>query len=211
MWNIERGLEFDLIRLALSDPEEVERAANQRGTAGSSNATIDRQLRVLRDADIIILNEVGMKRIEYRDITKERSQGTRDELHFWRSNSSKWTGVALGPDAVKLEDPGQAERMRVELRVEPSRYLGVAMGNAILSRYPIEPARIVRLPVRHDWFAPSGPRSPRSKRAIVLLPTKSSSSASTDRSRRGRRMALIADVQVHRFAGRFSQRRGCPC
>ena len=73
-WNIERGLNFDLIRLAFSDPDGFKEQALARGALTPERlAKIDRQLITLRDADIIILNEVdlGMKRTDYRDVAKE--------------------------------------------------------------------------------------------------------------------------------------------
>jgi len=86
---------------------------NQRGTAGSSNATIDRQLRILRAADIIILNEVdlGMKRTEYRDIAKELASALGMNYTFSVEFVEVDRLVDLGLNAVKLEDPNQAERM----------------------------------------------------------------------------------------------------
>jgi hypothetical protein len=72
-WNIERGLNFDLIRLALSDPSGFKQAALERGELDTSKQSqIEQQLRMLRDADLIVLNEVdlGMKRTDYRDVAK---------------------------------------------------------------------------------------------------------------------------------------------
>ena len=54
-WNIERGLNFDLIRLALSDPEGFKQSTRPSEVL---DAKIDQQLRTLRDADIVVLNEV---------------------------------------------------------------------------------------------------------------------------------------------------------
>src|ERR1700734_1393921 len=73
-WNIERGQEFDLIRLAFSDVDEFRRAIALRGTVDPRKlASIEHQVDTLRNADVIILNEVdlGMKRTDYRDVAKE--------------------------------------------------------------------------------------------------------------------------------------------
>jgi hypothetical protein len=64
-WNIERGLEFDLIRLAFSDPDGFMQSVQQRAVLDvNRQLQIEKQLISLREADIIILNEVdlGMKR-----------------------------------------------------------------------------------------------------------------------------------------------------
>jgi hypothetical protein len=70
-WNIERGLNFDLIRSALSDPSEFLRmtAAEDR-ISPDRRKIIESQLTTLQGVDVLVLNEVdwGMKRTEYRDI-----------------------------------------------------------------------------------------------------------------------------------------------
>ena len=73
-WNIERGLNFDLIKFALSDPKAFRQAALERGALEAGKLPkIEAQLRTLRDADVVILNEVdlGMKRTGYRDVTRD--------------------------------------------------------------------------------------------------------------------------------------------
>ena len=77
-WNIERGIEFDKIKLLLTDKqafiEEVHSAA-----AGNTNPEKPRdqvllaQMDVLQSADVLVLNEVdwGMKRSDYRAVIKD--------------------------------------------------------------------------------------------------------------------------------------------
>ena len=71
-WNIERGLEFELIRLALAG------AGNFKGDA------VREQLRVLAGVDVLILNEVdlGMARTGYRDVARELAAGLRMNYAF---------------------------------------------------------------------------------------------------------------------------------
>ena len=57
----------------------------------------------------------------------------------------------LGIEEIQLDDPTLTQRMRGRTESRPARYLGLH-GNAILSRYPLQNARIVRLPVAHDWY-----------------------------------------------------------
>jgi len=52
----------------------------------------------------------------------------------------------LGLEQVQLEDPALTRQMREDLTPDPARYLGLH-GSAILRRYPIQNARIYRLPV----------------------------------------------------------------
>jgi hypothetical protein len=63
-WNIERGINVDLIKLAFSDSDGFIQTALQRGSLDASRQPqVLHQLRRLRDADVVVLNEVdlGMK------------------------------------------------------------------------------------------------------------------------------------------------------
>jgi hypothetical protein len=81
------------------------------------------------------------------------------------------------------------------LQVDRQRYHGLH-GTAILSRYPIERARILRLPVCYDWYG-------KEYKAISKLEQGKRWSAHklfrerVERElRQGGRMALIADISV---------------
>lgn len=153
-WNIERGMNFDLIRLAFSDPDRFKQAAARLGGNDKDGlARIDEQLRTLRDADVVLLNEVdlGMKRTDYRDVAKELAHALGMNYAFGVEFVEVDRLEDLGIDPVELEDPALARQMQNELKPDPARYRGLH-GNAILSRYPIQNAKIIRLPVCHDWF-----------------------------------------------------------
>ncbi|HZU26841.1 MAG TPA: endonuclease/exonuclease/phosphatase family protein [Bryobacteraceae bacterium] len=197
LWNIERGLQFDMIRLAFSDPDEFERVAAQKGGLDGDTVSIGRQLRILRDADIIILNEVdlGMKRTDYRDIARELAKALGMNYAFGVEFVEVDRLVDLGLDPVALEDPDQARQMQDELRADSERYKGLH-GNAILSRYPIEHARIVRLNVCHDWFAAEKAEISALEKGKRLALNKLFLERIEREVRRGGRMALIADVRV---------------
>ena len=61
-WNIDHGLNYDEIRMALSGSDELEHPAAGRVHLPS----VENQLRTLRDADVILLSEVdlGIKRTD---------------------------------------------------------------------------------------------------------------------------------------------------
>lgn len=142
-WNIERGLNFDLIRLALSDPEGFKEAAQRLGGVDKGKQQqIDLQLRTLRDADVVVLNEVdlGMKRTDYLDVTRELARALGMNYVFGVEFVEVDRLDDLGVEKVQLDDPALAEQMQEELKPDPSRYLGLH-GNAILSRYPMQNAR----------------------------------------------------------------------
>ena len=74
-WNIERGLELDDIKLALTDREGF--LAKAHAESNDKKKLIDKeliaQMEVLQSADVIVLNELdwGMKRTDYRVVVKE--------------------------------------------------------------------------------------------------------------------------------------------
>jgi hypothetical protein len=70
-WNIERGLNFDLIESALANPEQFQHDSGYQNRAGNDDEVVRAQVRTLQDTDVLVLNEIdlGMKRTEYRDIS----------------------------------------------------------------------------------------------------------------------------------------------
>src|SRR6185503_9312744 len=74
-WNIERGIEYDAVRAALANPNTFARfidpVENPRGS--KERNTIVQQVALMRDADVIVLNEVdwGMKRTDYRNVAAD--------------------------------------------------------------------------------------------------------------------------------------------
>jgi len=197
-WNIERGLNYDLIRLAFSDPEAFEKAASEQGQIDPAKAQIiESQLRNLRDADILILNEVdlGMKRTDYRDVAKDLAQALGMNYVFGVEFVEVDRLDDLGLEKVELEDAALAARMQEDLKVDPVQYKGLH-GSAILSRYPITKARIFRFPVCHDWYKTEKAEISKIEKLKRVGANKIFLERIEREVRRGGRMAIIADVQV---------------
>jgi len=197
-WNIERGLNFELIKLALSDPDGFKQALGERGSLDrDKQAKIDQQLQTLRDADIVVLNEVdlGMKRTDYRDVARDLARALGMNYVFGVEFVEVDRLDDLGLESVQLEDPGLARRMREELKPDPDRYLGLH-GNAILSRYPLENARIVRLPVCHDWYNAEKAGISKLESGKRLAANKLFLERIEREVRQGGRMAILADVRI---------------
>ncbi len=74
-WNIERGLEFDAIRLAFTDSKQFNALMEDKGSKVDDNGRIDirEDLKALQQADLLILNEVdwGMNRTRFRNVAAE--------------------------------------------------------------------------------------------------------------------------------------------
>ena len=92
-----------------------------------------------------------MKRTEYRNVTRELAAA----LHMNYAYGVEFVEVdpvfGLGTEQVHLTDAQQDLRLQQDLQVDRQRYRGLH-GTAILSRYPIVRARILRLPVCYDWY-----------------------------------------------------------
>ncbi|MGD0298719.1 MAG: endonuclease/exonuclease/phosphatase family protein [Bryobacteraceae bacterium] len=197
-WNIERGLNFDLIRLALSDPDGFKQAALERGAMNATKmANIEHQLTTLRDADVIVLNEVdlGMKRTDYRDVARDLAQALGMNYVFGVEFVEVDRLEDLGLENYQLEDRALTQQIREDLAPDPARYLGLH-GSAILSRYPILSARIFRLPVCHDWYNTEKAEVSKLEKGKRLAANKVFLERIEREVRRGGRMAIIADVQI---------------
>ena len=197
-WNIERGVNFELIRSALANPTEFLRMTETQGRINPRQKEMtESQLARLQDVDVLVLNEAdwGMKRTEYRDVTRELAAA----LHMNYAYGVEFVEVDplfdLDTEQVHLTDAQLDQRLQQDLRIDRERYHGLH-GTAILSRYPIEGARVYRLPVCYDWYAKE------SKAISKLEQGKRWSAHQLFRERverelrQGGRMALIADISV---------------
>jgi endonuclease/exonuclease/phosphatase family metal-dependent hydrolase len=158
MWNIERGIEFEGIRTALTEPDNFEayiqekRDPKSKPLSSEALMIVKNQLELLRTTDLFILNEVdhGVTRTNYRDVARELAQA----LHMNYAYAVEFVEVDplnLGIEKVKMEDKTAQADIQKSFEPDQSRYLGLH-GTAVLSRYPIRQATIRTLPVCYDWF-----------------------------------------------------------
>jgi len=74
-WNIERGLEFDAVRLAFTDAKQFNGLMEDKGSKASDRDRehIREQIGILKQADVLVLNEVdwGMNRTLFRNVAAE--------------------------------------------------------------------------------------------------------------------------------------------
>lgn len=197
-WNIERGLNFEQIRAALSGPAEFARVAPLgSGLSEKKKALILGQLRTLADSDVIILNEVdfGMKRTEYRDVARELAAALRMDYAYGVEFVEVDPVFDLDTEQVHLTNPQEDARLQQDLQVDRGRYHGLH-GNAILSRYPIRDAHILRLPVCHDWYAAEVREIAKLEKVKRWSADKLFRERVEREVRHGGRMALIAHISV---------------
>jgi len=198
-WNIERGLEYDALEAAFASEDDfVALLDAKRFPIGSKIRTeIIEQARSLREADVIILNEVdwGLKRSDYRNIAADLAA----KLKF---------NFAFGVEFVELspvhlnESPPPAELAEM-VKLDPERYRGLH-GIAILSRFPLENVRLV--PYKHqpyDWFSEEKKNISLIEKGRRKLVKEVFLEDAFREVRRGGRTMLMADIVDPRFpAGR---------
>jgi hypothetical protein len=80
-WNIERGLEFDAVKLAFTNPQQFAELMEQnKSNAGpEERSRILEQVKLLREADLIVFNEVdwGINRTLFRNVAAELAAALR--------------------------------------------------------------------------------------------------------------------------------------
>lgn len=198
LWNIERGLNFELVRSALTDPVEFERLAiPSPKITGRERKLMESQLVILKDSDIVILNEVdlGMKRTEYRDVARELSNAADMNYAYGVEFVEVDPLFDLGSAQIHLSDVQMDRRLQDDLSVDPSRYRGLH-GNAILSRYAIVDSKILRLPACYDWYGSEAKKMSQLEQARRWSAHTLFRERIDRELRQGGRMALIVHLAV---------------
>ncbi|HEY9285183.1 MAG TPA: endonuclease/exonuclease/phosphatase family protein [Pyrinomonadaceae bacterium] len=154
-WNVERGLEYEAIRRAFTDPAAfaklIDPAAYPRG--GERRKLVLEQVELMRQADVIVLNEVdfGMKRTDYRNVAAELAAALRMN-YAYGVEFVEVDPIALGTEKFEELPPAERASLVAETSVDPARYRGLH-GNAILSRFPLENVRLEPFAHQpHDWY-----------------------------------------------------------
>jgi endonuclease/exonuclease/phosphatase family metal-dependent hydrolase len=155
-WNIERGLEYEAVEAAFGGAANLnallDRSEHMRD--GKKRAHVLEQASLLKEADVIVLNEVdwGMKRTGYRNVAAELA-GALGMNYAYGVEFVELDPIALGTETFEELEPQQRAKLVEQIRIDPERYQGLH-GTAILSRLPLENVRLV--PFEHqpyDWYA----------------------------------------------------------
>jgi len=203
-WNIERGLEFDAIKAALTNDQRFFRrlTAGMRGSKFNLAAILE-QAAALRRADIVILNEVdwGLKRTDYRNVARDLA--TAMQMNFvFAVEFVEVDPINLGTETLEGETSADREEMIRNLAVDKTRTLALH-GTAILSRFPLRNPRVVRFVNQgHDWYhdekdGVSKLEEGKRKGAKLVFGEKIMREV-----RRGGRMMLLADILEPNIPGK---------
>ena len=140
-WNIERGLEFDAVKAALTNNQQFFRRLkpSQRGKNYNLTTILD-QAKKLSRADVVVLNEVdwGLKRTDYRNVARELATAMRMN-YAYAVEFVEVDPLTLGTETLEGETGTDKTEIVQNIAVDKSRTLGLH-GTAILSRFPLRNA-----------------------------------------------------------------------
>ncbi len=204
-WNVERGLEYEALETAFTDPAKfVSRLDQVKYAPGSEKAmTVYDQAEALGKADIIVLNEVdwGMKRTGYRNVTADLAAALKMNYVFG-TEFIEIDPIALGTEKFEGLDNDERSALAEQIKIDPARYKGLH-GTAILSRYPLSNVRLIPFETQgHDWYyqekkGVSAVEKSKRKAARIAFQEKVEREV-----RRGGRMMLLADIEDPEIPGR---------
>ncbi len=158
-WNIERGIEFDKIKLLLTDKQgfidEMHReAASKTNTAKASDQVLLDQMDILQSADVLVLNEVdwGMKRSDYRAVIKDLGDALKMNWAYGVEFVEVDPKILGTQSFANVENQEERKELDDLYSVDKSRLLGLH-GTAILSRYPLRDVKLVPFEYQaYDWY-----------------------------------------------------------
>lgn len=193
-WNINRGENQEQVRQVLTGEGNGARVDEHGGR--KQLRKIRDELRVVGSADVIVLDEVddGVKRTSYRNVARDLAQALGMN-YVYGVEFVELDRIYLGAKKLDIVDVPRQHQTAETYGVDPKRYLGLE-GSAILSRYPIRNAKIIRLPQAYDWYhsevtAISDLERARRWSAETLFQERIQRQV-----RRGGRMALVANLVV---------------
>ena len=154
-WNIEEGLEYDAIMSAFNDPAGFSKLIDAKAYPPGSEKRklILREVALMKEADIIVLNEVdsGMKRTDYRDVAADLAAALGMN-YAYGVEFVEVDPIALGLEKFEELSPEERAELLPEISINQARYRGLH-GNAILSRFRLDNVRLEPFAYQpHDWY-----------------------------------------------------------
>ena len=158
-WNIERGIEFDAIKLSLTDKQGFlakvhGESANNTSAAKADDQVLNAQMDVLRSADVLVLNEVdwGMKRSDYRAVVKDLADALKMNWAYGVEFVEVDPKILGTQSFADVENETERKDLDELFSTDKTRLLALH-GNAILSRYPLRDVKLVPFQYQaYDWY-----------------------------------------------------------
>lgn len=197
-WNIERGLEYEALESVFTDPLKFVSLLDQARYSPDSpkRAIVLEQAALLRQADIIVLNDVdwGMKRTGYRHLAADLAAALKMN-YAYGTEFVEVDPIALGTEKFEGVEEGERATLTEQITIDTERYKGLH-GTAILSRFPLVNVRLIPFRTQgHDWYGvekKGATRIEKSKRKASEIAFQQKIEREV---RRGGRMMLLADVE----------------
>ena len=158
-WNIERGAEFDTIKLSLTNKggfiaKVHSEAANNTSATNIDDQVLSAQMDVLQSADVLVLNEVdwGMKRSDYRAVVKDLADALKMNWAYGVEFVEIDPKVLGTQSFANVENEAERKDLDELFSTDKARLLALH-GNAILSRYPLRDVKLVPFQYQaYDWY-----------------------------------------------------------
>jgi endonuclease/exonuclease/phosphatase family metal-dependent hydrolase len=166
------------------------------------------QIALLKEADLVILNEVdwGVNRTLFRNVGSELARALNMN-YAYGVEFVEVDPITMGLDQSVIvkevqtayTEPADSksnliERVKQVMKPDPSRYLGLH-GTAILSRYPLSDVRLIPFQFQgHDWYADEKKRASGFAKAQGAIGDAVFKEQLVRQVRCGGRMMLIADL-----------------
>ncbi len=185
-WNIDGGGSLEQIQSFFSKQTPLTNYLSQSTiTDYDKLSAIQAQIQNLVDSDIIILNDVdwGMPRSGYKNVAAELA-------------CSAGYNYAFAAEFINV-DPYNLGLIQQEgaAQTDKTQYKGLS-GTAILSKFPLENVRLVRLPNAYDWYNDEKEYLKDMTAIKSKLPKSIPTSETNTDIKIGGRLALIADVRL---------------
>jgi endonuclease/exonuclease/phosphatase family metal-dependent hydrolase len=194
-WNINRTTRGAELKLALSDKEGFVAAARTSPKLRSRDfRKITEQVEHLQAADVIVLNEIddGVARMNYENVPRELAKALHMNYVFGVEFIELNTIYVHQRNLGTRQPAAEAGQRFGE---DPSRDLGME-GSAMLSRYPIRDARVIRLPSEYDWYHDEIKASTGLQKVQKWSAERLFDERVRRQVRRGGRLALIVNLEV---------------
>ena len=203
-WNIERGIELPAITAALSGAKAFEPFVDRsRYPEDDRRSTaIRKQANALRDADVIILNEVdwGLKRSGYHLVAKELAAALNMN-YAYGVEFVEVDPLTLGTETFASAEESERKELISNIQVDRERTKALH-GNAILSRYRLDNVRIVRFKMQgYDWYTAEKKKLSSLEKGKRIAGRHAFLTTISREIRRGGRMFMVAELADEQFPG----------
>jgi endonuclease/exonuclease/phosphatase family metal-dependent hydrolase len=195
-WNIERGFELKNITSALTPGATGAFTKNPKANDKEYARGVE-EAAWLAQSQVLMLSEAdfGMNRTNYQNTVLELAKSLGMHAAYG-VEFIELSPLNITPELVRMARKEEDSELTRSLSVpDPERYLGLH-GSAILSKYPIHDVKIVRLPQCYDWFESEIQKKTVLEKAKRVAADKLFLETVLNETRRGGRMALIADLDV---------------